>query len=98
MDPSTGARRPAVDMAAAIASLNVLLPASEARHTLEWPQAFDQSGHRALYIFSGDLFILDLGPARFSRLTRTAAEERSPGFSPDGKRIAFVRAIDVYVS
>jgi dipeptidyl-peptidase 4 len=97
LDPSTGARRTSFDMAAAVASLNALLPASEARQTLEWPLSFDQSGRRAIYIFNGDLFLLDLFAAHFSRLTRTEAEERSPGFSPDGKRLAFVRANDLYV-
>jgi len=97
LDPSTGVRRSAFHMAAAVASLNALLPASEARQPLEWPLSFDQSGRRALYIFNRDLFLLELGAARFSRLTRTEAEERSPGFSPDGKRLAFVRANDLYV-
>lgn len=97
LDPSTGVRRRAFDMTAAVASLNALLPASESRQTLEWPQAFDEAGRRAVYLFSGDLFMLELGAARFSRLTRTEAEERSPGFSPDGKRLAFVRANDLYV-
>jgi WD40-like Beta Propeller Repeat len=94
LDPSTGVRRLAFDMGAAVVSLNALLPASEARQTLEWPLSFDQSGRRAIYIFNGDLFLLDIQPkmgaARFARLTRTEAEERSPGFSPDGKRLAFV--------
>ncbi|HXU35399.1 MAG TPA: S9 family peptidase [Blastocatellia bacterium] len=97
MDPSTGIRRRAFEMAAAVASLNALLPASESRQTLEWPQAFDQAGRRAVYLFGGDLFMLELGAARFARLTSTEAEERSPGFSPDGKLIAFVRSNDLYV-
>src|SRR5205085_3522927 len=58
---------------------------------------FDPAGRRALYVFDGDLFLLDLASARFSRLTRTVAEERSPEFSPDGERLAFVRANDLYV-
>jgi dipeptidyl-peptidase-4 len=41
--------------------------------------------------------LLDLATARFSRLTRTEAEERSPEFSPNGQRLAFVRANDLYV-
>jgi dipeptidyl-peptidase-4 len=97
LDPATGVRRPAFDMAAAVASLNALLPGSEAKQVLAWPTAFDPAGGRALYVFNGDLFLLDLATARFSRLTKTEAEERSPEFSPDGQRLAFVRANDLYV-
>ena len=97
LDPATGARRPALDMAAAVASLNALLPAAEPRQTLNWPDAFDASGRRALYLLNGDLFVLDVAAARFTRLTKTDAEERSAEFSPDGRRLAFVRAHDLYV-
>ena len=97
LDPSTGARRPALDMAAAVAGLKALLPDSGVTQSLEWPEALDPSGRRALYVFRGDLFLLDLAAARFTRLTQTEAEEQSPGFSPDGRRLAFVRAHDLYV-
>jgi dipeptidyl-peptidase-4 len=66
--------------------------------SLDWPEAFDPQGRRALYVLKGDLFVLDLAAARFARLTKTEAEEQSPGFSPDGRRVAFVRAHDLYVS
>ncbi|HEX8187834.1 MAG TPA: S9 family peptidase [Pyrinomonadaceae bacterium] len=98
VEPSTGARRPALDMAAAVAGLKALLPDSGVTESLEWPEAFDASGRRALYVFKGDLFLLDLAAARFTRLTKTEAEEQSPGFSPDGRRLAFVRAHDLYVT
>lgn len=97
LDPSTGARRPALDMAAAVASLKALVPDSGVTQSLDWPEAFDAAGRRALYVFDGDLFVLDLAAARFTRLTKTDGEEQSPGFSPDGRRLAFVRAHDLYV-
>ncbi|HEX8335775.1 MAG TPA: DPP IV N-terminal domain-containing protein, partial [Pyrinomonadaceae bacterium] len=97
LEPATGARRPALDMAAAVASLKALLPDSGVGQSLSWPDAFEPAGRRALYAFGGDLFLLDLAAARFTRLTKTEAEEQSPGFSPDGRRIAFVRANDLYV-
>ncbi len=97
LDPSTGARRSALDMAAAVASLKALAPDSGVTQSLDWPEAFDASGRRALYVFDGDLYVLDLAAARFKRLTRTETEEQSPGFSPDGRRLAFVRAHDLYV-
>ncbi|MCA1615411.1 MAG: S9 family peptidase [Acidobacteria bacterium] len=98
LDPATGARRAALDMAAAVASLNALLPDAGVGQSLGWPEAFDPAGRRALYVFTGDLFLLDLNSARFTRLTKTEAEEQSPGFSPDGRRLAFVRANDLYVA
>ncbi|HEX7313118.1 MAG TPA: S9 family peptidase [Pyrinomonadaceae bacterium] len=97
LDPSTGERRPALDMTAAIKSLNALLPDSGVTGSLNWPEAFDPAGRRALYVFAGDLFVLDLAASRFTRLTKTATEEQSPGFSPDGRRLAFVREHDLYV-
>src|SRR5215208_301223 len=60
VDPSTGSRRPALDMAAAVRSLKDLLPDSGVTGSLEWPEAFDAAGRRALYTFKGDLFLLDL--------------------------------------
>lgn len=96
LDPATGTRRAALDMAAAVASLNKLLPPAEARQVLTWPQAFDPEGHRALYLISGDLFVLEMATARFTRLTKTEAEEHSAEFSPNGKYLAFVRANDLY--
>src|SRR5438132_5727179 len=40
LDPATGMRRTALDMTAAVANLNALLPETEARQVLQWPQAF----------------------------------------------------------
>ncbi|HKG80168.1 MAG TPA: hypothetical protein VKA78_12130, partial [Pyrinomonadaceae bacterium] len=91
LDPETGARRTALDMKVAVANLNTLLPGSPITNVLSWPQSFDPSGRRALYIFDGDLFVLDLAKARFTRLTKTDEEERSAEFSPDGNKLAFVR-------
>src|ERR1044072_3631472 len=97
LEPLTGARRPALDMAAAVGSLNALLPDSGVTQSLNWPEAFEPAGRRALYLCKGALFLLDLAAARFTRLTKTNAEEQSPGFSPDGRRLAFVREHDLYV-
>jgi dipeptidyl-peptidase-4 len=97
LDPATGTRRTALDMAAAVASLNKLLPPTEVRQVLTWPQLFDPSGRRALYLINGDLFLLEMATARFTRLTKTEAQEQSPEFSPNGQRLAFVRANDLYL-
>jgi Tol biopolymer transport system component len=86
-----------LDMVAAIASLKSVFPQTDVKQALPWPLTFDPAGHRALYVFKGDLFLLHLATARFARLTDTEAEERSPEFSPDGERVAFVRTNDLYV-
>ncbi len=96
LDPQTGARRTALDMKTAVASLNAFLPATSSVQVLPWPQSFDPSGRRALYIFNGDLFLLDLAKARVTRLTKTSEEEQSAEFSPDGDKLAFVRKNDLY--
>ena len=63
---------------------------------LPWPIAFDGSGGQALYIFKGDVFVLELNNAHFRRLTSTPAEETSASFSPNGRRVAYVRTNNLY--
>jgi dipeptidyl-peptidase 4 len=92
---SDGARRPAVDAAAALASLAALSP-GEAPKSLPWPEALDPAGATAVYTFGDDLYALDLASSRFSRLTATPAKESLPRFSPDGRRLAFVRDNDLW--
>lgn len=97
LDPRTGARQPALDMARAIESLRRLEPRIEIEEALDWPAAFDVSGRHAVYLLKEDVFLLDLRTATFTRVTSTPEEEKSPGFSPDGQRLAYVRANDLYV-
>ncbi len=49
-----------------------------------------------LLVSQGDLFLFPLDSHKLRRLTRTEGDEEIPGFSPDGSRIAFVRAFDLY--
>jgi dipeptidyl-peptidase-4 len=93
----TAQPRPAVDRAAALASLRALLGEKDAPAVLRWPDAFDPAGTRGLYTFADDLFVLDLATSRFERLTRTPEKEGIARFSPDGRKIAFVRDNDLYV-
>lgn len=59
-------------------------------------------GDSLLLVSKGDLYLFPLDSSsskayKLRRLTQTAANEEDPSFSPDGRRIAFVRAFDLYV-
>jgi dipeptidyl-peptidase-4 len=96
-DPATRVRRPAVDMSKAVASLKSLDSSAEVKSALAWPEAFDPNGRQALYIFHGDIFLLDLPSSSFTRVTETPTEEKDVQFSPDARFISFVRSNDIYV-
>jgi dipeptidyl-peptidase 4 len=93
LNPSTGQRAAMVDAVRALADLKSVAADSE---VLPWPIAFDGAGRRALYIFKGDVFTLELAESHFRRLTSTTAEETSASFSPNGRRVAYVRDHDLY--
>ena len=95
LNPATGQRQPILDAARALADLKRSVEGLNL-DTLPWPLAFDPSAEQALYTFNGDVFILELKSARFRRLTSTPAEETSASFSPNGRRVAYVRANDLY--
>lgn len=95
LEPSTGQRQPLVDSVRALADLKRTVEGINA-DALPWPLAFDGSGAQALYIFKGDVFVLELNNARFRRLTSSPAEETSASFSPNGRRVAYVRTNNLY--
>ena len=96
-DPSSRQRHPALDMGKALASLKSVDASAEVKSMLPWPDSFDANAHQALYLFHGDIFLLDLVTSSFTRVTDTPVEEKDAQFSPDGHVIAFVRANDIYV-
>ncbi len=99
VDAKTGQRRAAVDAAAALASLAALSPGAPGASpkSLPWPEALDAAGTTGVYLFGDDLYALDFATARFVRLTSTGAKETLPRFSPDGRKLAFVRDNDLWV-
>ncbi len=54
-------------------------------------------GDALLLTADGDLYLYSTGQRTLRRLTRTDGEEEGARFSPDGRRIAFVRDFDLYV-
>jgi dipeptidyl-peptidase-4 len=97
LDPKTAKQQPALDTKRAVASLKSITTASEVGEVLPWPITFDPAGKQALYIFGGDLFLLNLGSSTFYRITNTPDEEKDPQFSPDAHYVSFVRANNIYL-
>ena len=58
--------------------------------------AWSPKGDSLLLVSKGDLYLLALSGHKLRRLTRTAAEEEDPRFSPDGRHIAFERSLDLW--
>jgi dipeptidyl-peptidase-4 len=105
-NPASGTRQQLLDMPKAVASLKALMPTALAptadeseknTNVLEWPEEFDQSGNKAVYLFGDDVFLLDLPTSSFTRVTNSPGEEKAPHFSPDGRKLAYVRDNDLYV-
>ena len=63
LNPSTGEKQSLVDSARALADLKRAVDGLNI-DALPWPLAFNGSGKQALYIFKGDVFVLDLATVR----------------------------------
>jgi Tol biopolymer transport system component len=61
----------------------------ENRRVSEAPLQWDSAGKELLYLSGGDLFLIDSAGGNWRQMTKTAAAERDPKFSPDARRIAF---------
>ena len=96
LDPRSGSRTPAFDIQKVLASLKSILP-EESLSSLPWPVSIDTAGKHAVYLFGGDVLLLDLPGGKFARITHTPSEEKAATVSPDGSRVAFVRDNDLYV-
>ncbi|MGH7567998.1 MAG: DPP IV N-terminal domain-containing protein [Gemmatimonadales bacterium] len=55
------------------------------------------AAQQILFPLSGDLYAFDLATGRVARLTRTPDAELDPKWSPDGRRVAFVRNDEIHV-
>ncbi|MGD0590763.1 MAG: S9 family peptidase [Bacteroidota bacterium] len=97
LDPRSGTRKPALDMKKALASLKGFFAENHAPSTFTWPSSLDATGRHGVYVFDGDVFVLDLGTAKFQWITHTDSEEKAATISPDGNHVAFVRDNDLYV-
>jgi dipeptidyl-peptidase-4 len=69
----------------------------ENRRVLSPALSWTPQGDQLLYTFSGDLFLIHAKTGKWRQLTKTPSTEADPKFSPDGTRIAFRRAWNLYV-
>ena len=95
-DPVTAESEPLLDMKKAVGSLKIFLN-EDTPNILGMPESFDETGEQAVYVFNGDVFLLNLMSAEFSRITNTKEEEKDLNFSPDGTKLAYVRMNNLYV-
>ncbi len=63
-----------------------------------FPDDFDDTGKWALWSINGDLWACSMPSGKVSRLTKSEEAEKSARFSPDGKKLAFIRGADLYFS
>ncbi|RKY84762.1 hypothetical protein DRQ09_08165, partial [candidate division KSB1 bacterium] len=96
-NPVDGKRTPILNVKKAIISLKSILGKDYSISSLPWPVSFDKTGEKAIYIFKGDIFVLLLKDAKFIQITNTKEIEKSVNFSPDGKKLAFVRNNNLYI-
>jgi dipeptidyl aminopeptidase/acylaminoacyl peptidase len=61
------------------------------------PFDVSEDGSRVAFAYRGDIYIAPTTANRPLRLTRTKDTESSPHFSPDAKRIAYLRGGQIYV-
>lgn len=57
----------------------------------------DATDTKALIQFNNDLYFYDLTTQQAKRLTTTPEEESDESFSPDGKKVGFIRGNDIYI-
>lgn len=109
LDVASGERRRLVDSATLVADEGKLSAEEEARRERQRTSSlagivdyeFSSDGRFLLLPLAGDLFLYDLrAPSTqtpVKRLTATAEAETDARFSPDARRVSFVRAQNLYV-
>ena len=97
LDPRTGKRTPLVDFKKAVESFKSLFPEGEAPRLSPRPNSLSTSGLYGLYLIDGDIYVIDMKSSAVERVTRTTEEEKDPRFSPDEKKIAFIRSNNIFV-
>lgn len=97
LDPASGNHTPALDKKKALSSFKELTEKTFPQSLLFNPISVDINGKRTAYLFRGDVFGLELHSSQFIRVTETEEPEKSLNFSPDGKKLAYVRNNNLFV-
>lgn len=97
LELASGGRRPAVTAEAWTAALTAEIGKEAVGRAVRFPDAVHAGTRAALYLMGGDLVLVDLDRWRVRWLTRTEEKESCASFSPDGRRVAFVRGNDLWV-
>ncbi len=96
VDARSGERRAFLDPEAVAVALGKSgAPEAEAKRALArpvWTEAMDA----ALFTLGGDLYHLKLAGLEARRLTKDGRPKDEPQFSPDGKKVAFLRGNDLH--
>lgn len=95
LNPKTGKRLPFIPVELLWDSLN----ASAGREVKisPWPLAFSTDGAMAIYVVQGDIFLVRTASLGVLRITDTPSQETAVRWSPDNRKLAFVRDRDLYV-
>jgi len=100
VDAASGRTSPLFDAAAienALASLAGMSREKAAAATRSSDLTFTPAYTGALATIDDDLYFYDFAPSLAARLTSAPGTEEEPTFSPDGRRVAFVRAHNLHV-
>src|SRR5262245_24413523 len=95
-DPATGLRKSLVDVPHALASITAASGLQKAPDELGWPDTIDPQGRWAAYEKDDALVVLDLRSGDAVHVGPPGARGKSARFSPDGRKLAFVRDNDLY--
>jgi len=94
--PASGGRSPLIDEAKALSGLRALLGAG-APKVLPFPAEIDGKGKRGLYLIGGDVILLDIAGSTVTRIDLPRGSQSCAALSPDGEKVSYVRANDLYV-
>lgn len=98
-DVKTGKATPLFDRAKVAAALRAAgADEKEAKEAAESSDLnFDATKNATLLEIADDLYVYSFATGKATRLTTAKGEEEEATFSPDGKRVAFVRNNDLFV-